>query len=43
MPVAKPRSIKRFSKVGKGDGADLPTVDMRSMLGRRFREVAIAG
>ena len=43
-PVAKPRSIKRFAKtkIGKGDGADLPTVDMRSMLGRRFREVAIA-
>ena len=39
----KPRSIKKFAKtvVGRGDGADLPTCDMRSVLGRRYREVAI--
>jgi hypothetical protein len=40
----KPRGLKRFAltKVARGDGADLPTVDMRSMLGRRYREIAVA-
>jgi hypothetical protein len=40
----KPRGLKRFAltKVARGDGADLPTVDMRSILGRRYREIAVA-
>jgi hypothetical protein len=42
--VRQPRSLKGFAKtkVAKGDGADLPTVDMRTTLGRRYREVCIA-
>jgi hypothetical protein len=39
----RPRGLRRFARtpIGKGDGADLPTVDLRTGIGMRYRELVL--